>query len=197
MQSDCFKRDTFLFCQQPGGWERHPLEVFDDSDNPLAYIHFPGQPVLSCLTVLVCVIMFFAFPVAAIWALSVTCHWIGVGSESTTARRWFGPGARFRSFRPAPGTDLCGQGHVPGHLIIITDARWPGDVASELRGPPVFCGLTGRNLTQSLQTRAARKESPLNSLFPPCRLRSVGGNQISYQCAGLQTAGLWCLPGVR
>ena len=72
--------------------------------------------------------------------------------------------ARFRFFRPTPRVDLRRHGHVAGQLIIITDARRPGAVASELRGPPVFCGLTGRNLTQSLLSR-------LNSLFPPCRLQ--------------------------
>ena len=44
------------------------------------------------------------------------------GHQSTTGRRWFGPRARFPFFRPTPRTDLRGHGHVPGHLIIITDA---------------------------------------------------------------------------
>ena len=69
---------------------------------------------------------------------------------------------------PTGGTDVRGDGHVAGHLIMITDARRPGNVASELRSPPAFCGLTGCLFH-------------LNSRFLRGRFRPVGGNQISYQ----------------
>ena len=126
----------------------------------------------------------------------------GVGAEGATRWGWFGPRARFRLFgqpnripgpsRPVPGIDLRGHRHIPGHLLIITDACRHEDVACELRDQPVFCGLTGRNFTQKLQKPAGGKESKggharpwtpfrLELPFPPCRLSSVRGNQISYQ----------------
>ena len=48
----------------------------------------------------------------------------------------------------------------------ITDARRPGNVASELRSPPVFCGLTGHNFTQSLQTPTWERHSTRTHIRP-------------------------------
>ena len=59
----------------------------------------------------------------------------GVGTESTTGRRWFGPRARFRFCRPVPRTDLRGHRHIPGHLLIITDAHRHGAGAWKLKAP--------------------------------------------------------------
>ena len=100
--------------------------------------------------------------------------------EAATRWGWFGPRPGFRLFgqpnripgpsRPFPGIDLRGHRHIPGHLLIITDACRHGDVACELRDQPVFCGLTGRNFTQELQKPARGRESkgghgpPLDSL---------------------------------
>jgi len=64
-------------------------------------------------------------------------------------RGWFGPrsGCCLLGHLPgipgpsrrAPGTDLRRHRHVPGQLLIITDARRHGDGAHELRDRPVFC----------------------------------------------------------
>ena len=51
---------------------------------------------------------------------------VPVGTQSTTERRWFGPKARFGFFRPIPRPDLRRHEHISVHLIIITDAGWPG-----------------------------------------------------------------------
>ena len=58
---------------------------------------------------------------------------------------------------------LFTSAHGDGHLIIITNARRRGNIASERRGPPVFYGLTGRLFIQSLQTLEWEK----HPLFPP------------------------------
>ena len=81
--------------------------------------------------------------------------------------------------RPVPGTDVRRYRHVPGQLLIITDARRHRDVAYELWDGPVFCAQTGRNFTQN--GRGEEPEwghgptlalPPLESPVPPPRLRA-------------------------
>ena len=78
--------DTFLLRQVPGGVEP-PIEVFDDADNLLAYIHFPARPMRGCLTILICVVTFFLFPIVTVWILGVICDWIDVVSPMDIDRR--------------------------------------------------------------------------------------------------------------
>jgi hypothetical protein len=59
-----------------------------------------------------------------------------------------------------------------GHLLIITDTHWHGDVSYELRGRAVFCDLAGPNFTQHRQKTPA----PIELAILPRRLSS--GNEI-------------------
>ncbi len=80
------ENDTFLLRQRAGGVVS-PIEVFDDADNNLAYIHFPARPMRECLTILICVLMFFLFPIVTVWILGVLCDWIDIISPMDIDRR--------------------------------------------------------------------------------------------------------------
>jgi hypothetical protein len=80
------ENDTFLLRQLAGGVVS-PIEVFDDADNNLAYIHLPARPMRGCLTILICVVTFFLFPIVTVWILGVICDWIDVISPLDIDRR--------------------------------------------------------------------------------------------------------------
>ncbi len=78
-------------------------------------------------------------------------------------------GQRNRSSRPIRRADLRRHRHVPGQLLIITDAHRHGDVAYQLRDRAVFCDLAGPKFTHHRQKTASVQRRP----WPPLHLASL------------------------